>query len=120
MSGVLQSVGVRGLMAWLAVMATLNSKSSQLASHRAEHSLSAALSAGGGSQCENGDIRVRGVETESLVAGRLEFCHEKEWKAVCDNGWSGGDATTVCRQLEFSLGEWKSLSPHSMAMALGL
>ena len=63
-----------------------------------------------------GDIRVRGIHTASLVAGGLDFCHEMEWRAVCEGGWNDNDARVVCRQLGFSLGECNYLTFHSTAI----
>ena len=120
MGSVLQSEGVGGLLMWLAVMATLSSKSSQTAvipshsakthTHKLYLSLPPSLS-GGGAQCSSGVLRVRGIKTDDLVAGRLEFCHEMEWKAVCDNKWDAVDATTVCTHFGLSQGEWKISTP---------
>ena len=110
--GVLQSGGVRGLLVWLAVMATLHSKSSQLAgySHCANP-----LGGGAQAQCdESGKIRVRGTHTANLVVGGLEFCDGTKWRAVCENGWGGRDATTACKELGFSRGECQYLKYNSM------
>ena len=51
------------------------------------------------------------------MAGRLEFCHEREWRAVCEDGWDDRDATTACKELGFSLGEWKYVKPCSIGDA---
>ena len=102
MCGVLQSVGVRGLLVWLAVMATLHSKSPQLA----RDARLARSSAGGRTQCVNGDIRSGGnTVAPNSMTGRIAVCVEAEWRVVCDDGWDMDDATVACRQLGYAEGE---------------
>ena len=36
------------------------------------------------------------------VSGRVEICIGHYWGTVCDQGWDGRDATTVCRQLGYN------------------
>ena len=48
-----------------------------------------------------GDIRVIGVHTTNLVAGRIEICAQEVWRAVCHGNWDIEDARVVCRQLGF-------------------
>ena len=33
------------------------------------------------------------------TAGRMEFCYNAEWRAVCANEWDMRDAKVVCRQM---------------------
>ena len=35
---------------------------------------------------EQGDIRVIGLTTEDVIAGRMQYCYDNEWRAVCV-GW---------------------------------
>ena len=48
-----------------------------------------------------GDIRVTGINTTTLVAGRIEICAWEEWRAVCHGSWDIREAMVVCRQLGF-------------------
>ena len=51
--------------------------------------------------CSEGDIRL--VDGYSVgVSGRVEICIGHYWGTVCDQGWDGRDATTVCRQLGYN------------------
>ena len=56
-------------------------------------------------QRDNGDIRVRGFETDTFKAGRMEICHQGQWWEVCDDGWDRNSAQTVCKQLGFTEGK---------------
>ena len=48
----------------------------------------------------HGDIRVIGVSCTGGVAGRIEICVSRQWRAVCDDeNWGNRDAITVCSQL---------------------
>ena len=51
-------------------------------------------------QCTNDDIRLTGGANEA--AGRLEFCHNDQWGAVCHDRWNVNAASVVCRQLGFA------------------
>ena len=52
-----------------------------------------------GPQCTENSIRLRGGT--SVLEGRVEVCLGGTWGTVCDDGWSGNDATVTCRQLGF-------------------
>ena len=65
-----------------------------------------------GPQCTENNIRLRGGS--SALEGRIEICLGGTWGTVCDDGWSGNDATVACRQLGTQLGislggEWVGL-----------
>ena len=50
--------------------------------------------------CDNGDIRLVGGTNQ--YEGRVEICWNEVWGTVCDDFWSGFDATVACRQLGFA------------------
>ena len=47
-----------------------------------------------------GDIQLVGGRNE--YEGRVEVCHNGEWKTVCDRGWGREEAEVVCRKLGYS------------------
>ena len=51
--------------------------------------------------CTHGDIRIAGVRSETLLAGRVDLCYQEEWRVVCQNLWDRNDAMVVCRQFGF-------------------
>ena len=36
-----------------------------------------------------------------MYEGRVEVCHDGDWKMVCDNDWGREEARVICRQLEY-------------------
>ena len=50
--------------------------------------------------CNNGDLRLRGGNTE--LEGRVELCWNETWGTICDGFWSTFDANVACRQLGFA------------------
>ena len=51
------------------------------------------------SGCENGDIRLYGGTDPSN--GRVEFCKDRRWIAVCSDGWGLDEARVMCGLLDF-------------------
>ena len=49
--------------------------------------------------CEDGDVRLYGGTDPSN--GRVEFCHDRRWIAVCSDGWGLDEARVVCGVLNF-------------------
>ena len=53
----------------------------------------------GTTACINGDLRLRGSDSES--EGLLEVCFSQRWGTVNGDGWSASDTRVACRQLGF-------------------
>ena len=49
--------------------------------------------------CEDGDVRLYGGTDPSN--GRVEFCRDRRWIAVCSDGWGLDEARFVCGLLDF-------------------
>ena len=47
--------------------------------------------------CNETDIRL--MDGSSPNEGRVEYCSDGEWGAVCDTNWDKNDVSVVCRQL---------------------
>ncbi|XP_063955706.1 deleted in malignant brain tumors 1 protein-like isoform X2 [Lytechinus pictus] len=50
----------------------------------------------------DGDIRL--ANGSRPHEGRVEIYHDSQWGTICDDGWTGTDASVVCRQLGYSGG----------------
>ena len=53
-----------------------------------------------GTLCNYGDLRLVGGSNQ--YEGRVEVCINDQWGTVCDDFWSSGAATLVCRQLGYA------------------
>ena len=51
--------------------------------------------------CTDGEVRL--VNGSDMYEGLLQVCVNSDWATVCDNSFDVEDATTVCRQLGFSV-----------------
>ena len=51
--------------------------------------------------CDDGDIRMTGLSSTSILYGYVDLCYQSEWRAVCRGGWDMNDAMVVCRQFGF-------------------
>ena len=49
--------------------------------------------------CEDGDLRLFGGESES--EGLLEVCFSQRWGTINGDGWTSHDTQVACRQLGF-------------------
>lgn len=55
--------------------------------------------------CKDNTIRV--VGGPDTFEGRVELCDNGRWHAICGDNWNQEEATTVCRQLGVSDGEFQ-------------
>ena len=51
---------------------------------------------------QEGAIEIFGIETDTLIAGRLEICVGGLWRAVYDESWGAAEATLVCTEKNFT------------------
>jgi hypothetical protein len=42
-----------------------------------------------------------GIGGRDMYEGRVEVCHNGEWKTVCDSQWNRKESQVVCRQLGY-------------------
>ena len=54
-------------------------------------------------RCSDGEVEIYGVETDTLIAGRLEICVGGQWFAVYDEDWGPKDAGVVCKRKRFGM-----------------
>lgn len=52
---------------------------------------------------ERGSFNIIGIETDNLVAGRLEMCDGSTWRAVYDESWDSRDVILVCQEKGFPI-----------------
>ena len=45
---------------------------------------------------------VRLIAGDDATEGSVEYCHDNEWRSVCDDFWDRKDANVVCRQLGYT------------------
>ena len=50
-------------------------------------------------ECSEGDVQL--VDGRNEYEGRVEVCHDREWKTICDRMWREEEAKVVCRQLSY-------------------
>lgn len=56
------------------------------------------------SECNDGRLRL--VNGRNVLEGRLEICINHVWGTVCSVGFSADEARVVCRNLNFTSGEY--------------
>ena len=49
----------------------------------------------------NGDIRIIGLNSSCIIAGRMDLCYNLEWRAVCHGEWDINEAMVVCELFGF-------------------
>ena len=62
--------------------------------------------------CIEGDLRLLRMEEsddyttvgvyDELMMGRVEICHDRRYRTICDDLWNNSDASVACKQLGFS------------------
>ena len=50
---------------------------------------------------QEGAVEIFGIETDTLIAGRLEICLNGTWRAVYDKEWDMPDVRLVCEERGF-------------------
>ena len=49
----------------------------------------------------DGEIRLIGLNSTCILAGKVHLCYKNEWRTVCHSQWNRNDVEVVCRQLGF-------------------
>ena len=53
--------------------------------------------------CREDDVKVRGINTDILKAGRIDVCHDNNRRPLCGEGFDANVARVICAELGFPM-----------------